>query len=190
MFERFMAAIPSAAPGSRARMLEVRAGDGAASARPGERHAYARAVIEVARELEREADPLTRLRLAEVAALEQVERLTGLRSAAAVRAGQRPGAEGAVRKIGRSRLAFTASEVGMEVLGAHGLLVGDDTPGGGRLQQATLSSPGVSIAGGTDEIQRNIIGERVLGLPKEPRVDASVPFRELKVGTQPHDKEG
>jgi alkylation response protein AidB-like acyl-CoA dehydrogenase len=76
----------------------------------------------------------------------------------------------------------------MEVLGAHGLLVGDDTPGHGRLQRATLSSPAVSIAGGTDSIQRNIIGERVLGLPKEPRVDTGVPFRELKVGTQ--HKEG
>jgi hypothetical protein len=52
------------------------------------------------------------------------------------------------------------------------------------LQQLTLFSPAISIAGGSDQIQRNIIGERVLGLPGEPRVDKDVPFAELKVGTQ------
>jgi hypothetical protein len=71
----------------------------------------------------------------------------------------------------------------MSVLGAAGMLASPDTPGGGQLQHRALSSPGASIAGGTDEIQRGIVGERVLGLPKEPRTDRDVPFRDLTVGT-------
>ena len=189
MFERFMNALPSAAPGARGGMLEVRAGDVASGKVAGERESMgttqlAPRVIDVARSLEREADPLVRQRLAELVAKEEVSRLMGLRSAAAVRAGRRPGAEGSVRKIARSEISRTASAVGMETLGTHGLVVGRDTPGDGRLQQQALSSPGTSIAGGTDEIQRNIIGERVLGLPKEPRLDVDVPFRSLRVGTQ------
>jgi alkylation response protein AidB-like acyl-CoA dehydrogenase len=183
MYERSMSSLPSAQPGSRLGMLEARAGDLAGGRTRGEREregagaaAVARAVIEVARELEREAEPVVRQRLAELAALEEVNRLAGLRSAA--------GAAGSVRKVARSNLSRLGSDVGMEVLGAHGMLTGPETPGAGRLQQMALSSPGRSIAGGTDESQRNIIGERVLGLPKEPRLDVDVPFRELKTGTQ------
>ena len=48
----------------------------------------------------------------------------------------------------------------------------------------SLFAPAVSIYGGSDEVQKNIIGERVLGLPSEPRFDKDLPFKELKVGTQ------
>jgi hypothetical protein len=54
----------------------------------------------------------------------------------------------------------------------------------GGITMQFLSSPAPSIYGGSDQVQRNIIGERVLGLPKEPDPFADVPFRDLKVGTQ------
>ena len=59
--------------------------------------------------------------------------------------------------------------------------MGQDTPGGGMVQELTLFSPGPSIYGGTDQVQRNIIGERVLGLPKEPGPAKDTPFNELLV---------
>jgi alkylation response protein AidB-like acyl-CoA dehydrogenase len=189
MYERGGGAVPSAHPGRRLAMLDMRAGDVASGRTRGEREgmgmsAIAATVIGVARELERDTDPVTRQRLAELHAMEEVQRIGGLRSTSARRTGEGPGPGGSVGKIARSNLSRLTREVGMEVLGANGMLVGPETPGGGRLQHAALSSPGSSIAGGTDEIQHNIIGERVLGLPKEPRLDADIPFRELKTGTQ------
>jgi alkylation response protein AidB-like acyl-CoA dehydrogenase len=116
---------------------------------------------------------------------QQVSRLNMLRSRGAAAVGNRPGPEGSVGKLLRSRITRGNRDLGPTILGAHALLWDDPhSPDDGQSVRATLSAPSSSIAGGTDEVQANIIGERVLGLPKEPSVDADVPFKELRVGTQ------
>ena len=67
--------------------------------------------------------------------------------------------------------------------GPNALLTGEDSPMGGVIAEILVSVPATSIAGGTDEIQRNILSERVLGMPKEPSVDTGKPFRDVPRNT-------
>jgi alkylation response protein AidB-like acyl-CoA dehydrogenase len=83
-----------------------------------------------------------------------------------------------------SQLMRDMREFMLGLQGPAGTLMGSDAPMEGMAQWMALFSPAISIAGGTDEIQRNIVGERVLGLPPEPRPDKTAVFSELKVGTQ------
>ena len=126
-------------------------------------------------------DPVVRQLVAHLHGTERTARLTAERAAAARRAGRPPGPEGSLGKLNGSRIAREAAAAHSTIAGAHGMLTGPDSPEGGIVAEVLVSVPGASIAGGTDEIQHNIIGERVLGLPKEPSVDADIPFRQVKV---------
>ena len=123
-------------------------------------------------------DPLVRDLVAHLHATEQTARLTAERSTARRRAG-RPGPEGSIGKLAASRIAREAASAHARLAGAHGMLTGADSPEDGIVAEVLVSVPGASIAGGTDEIQHNIIGERVLGLAKDPSVDAEIPFRQV-----------
>jgi alkylation response protein AidB-like acyl-CoA dehydrogenase len=185
----------AAAPGEKAGFLDRRAGDAVAGRVSDAQMGSMVSAFGRGAELGRaaadaagtSADPVVRQGLARIHAMHEVARLNGARAQAAVRAGGRPGPEGSTGKLAAAYNMHAARDVALGAMGPHGMLMGDDTPLGGAVQMLALSAHAISIAGGTNEVQRNIIGERVLGLPKEPQVDRDVPFRDLRVGTQRQD---
>jgi alkylation response protein AidB-like acyl-CoA dehydrogenase len=154
-----------------------------AQARTSVRISVSELIIDVAGQLGQTSDPVRRQQLAALWGQETVNGYLA-RSGQSAREGRRPGAQGSLTKLARSRLVQAGRDTGMAVLGAEGMLSGPGTAGGGEIQHRALSAPATSIAGGTDEIQRGIVGERVLGLPKEPRTDRDVPFSQLTIGTR------
>jgi len=137
-------------------------------------------VIERAVAAGRHADPLVRQEIVKLITLAWSARWTAQRAAAARALGRPPGPEGSVAKLASSNVARAAARVHALIAGPAGLLAGPDDPSGGTISEILLSVPAVSIAGGTDQIQRTILGERILGLPREPAADAGVPFRDVR----------
>ena len=136
-------------------------------------------LIELARSLGVDGDPVLRQGLAASWSRAQIMTYLGYRSRTRASLGLPPGPEASVRKIFAAWNLKRNGELALAVQGAGGMLVNGDAPAGGRWQQSFLSAPSIRIAGGSDEIQRNVMGERVLGLPAEPRVDKHLPFRAL-----------
>jgi alkylation response protein AidB-like acyl-CoA dehydrogenase len=103
----------------------------------------------------------------------------GYRGRTSAAKGLPPGPEASVRKLLAAWNLKHNGELALSVQGAAGMLLGEQAPVEGRWQLSFLGAPSIRIAGGSDEIQRNVMGEWVLGLPGEPRVDKDRPFREL-----------
>ncbi len=126
--------------------------------------------VEMARHFGRDRDPLVRQQLADAFVRMHVARYTNLRAMAKIRAGQLPGPEMSIGKLSLTRTMQHLDQTLVALLGPR--LVADSGEWGTYAwAEFVLGVPGVRVAGGTDEIMRNIIGERVLGLPKEPRPD-------------------
>jgi alkylation response protein AidB-like acyl-CoA dehydrogenase len=152
MYERMMIGLGSESMGFRA-----------------ERFARAIAADEHARR-----DPEVRQRLGAVSVELLAVKFTGYRTLSALQQGQVPGPESALAKITTVRAATDAGDLIADVLGPEAL------QNASEWEHIISYLPGLKSAGGTEEILRNTVGERVLGLPPEPRLDKGIPFSELR----------
>lgn len=141
----------------------------------------------LAAEAGRADDPVIRQRIMQLYAMSETARLTTLRARAAAEVGKPSGAESSIAHLAGVHIARASRDLGLAILGAGGMLADADAPRGGSVTHMALTSLCHGIQGGTEHVQRNIIGERILGLPKEPQVDRDLPFRDLLVGTRRRD---
>jgi alkylation response protein AidB-like acyl-CoA dehydrogenase len=145
-------------------------------------------IFELARRVELEdgpavQNPAVRDKLADWYVKTQGLKYTKFRTMTRLSRGETPGPEASIGKlVGASKLQEIAL-FGMDLLGMAGIMMDEKTmPASALFQQALLYSPALRIAGGSDEILRNIIAERVLGLPSDLRADKELPFNKLPTG--------
>ncbi len=123
--------------------------------------------------------PHIRQEIAKLMIMAKSAEWTARRARAAQQQGRPQGPEGSLGKLAASHVARACARVHTMMTGTEAMLTGPESPREGIIAEILVSVPAVSIAGGTDEIQRNIIAERVMELPKEPRFDTG-PFRNVR----------
>ena len=130
-------------------------------------------------------NPAVREKLADFYVRTQGLKYTRFRTMTALSRGQTPGPESSIGKLVNASKLQDIASFGMDLMGAAGIVMNPEHAAMNALfQEALLSSPSSRIAGGTDEILRNIIAERVLGLPGDIRVDKELPFNQLPTGVR------
>jgi alkylation response protein AidB-like acyl-CoA dehydrogenase len=151
-------------------------GDGARASRHG---SLADDLIGLAREHGRLGDPVIRRELASVLALRELNALNNARA----KADAQQGTSSSVMSLGKLAMAnilHAEARLRTEIIGAESLLAGPGNAEADDVNFLTLNAFFTSIGGGTNQIQRNIIAERVLGMPKEPEIDKHIPFRDVR----------
>jgi alkylation response protein AidB-like acyl-CoA dehydrogenase len=137
------------------------------------------AILRLARECGVTDDPVMRQELAESYTRFEILKWLGLRARARAARGQKLGPEASVMKLFISERVAKDGDLVLALEGANGMLKYPDAIQNGMWQQVFLNQWGIRIGGGTEQIQRNVLGERVLGLPGDIRTDKDRPFREL-----------
>jgi alkylation response protein AidB-like acyl-CoA dehydrogenase len=140
-------------------------------------------VIEMVRHFGLDRDPIIRNELAALLIHQRVAGYNNQRAMDKIKSGQMPGPEMSIAKLSGTLNSQRLSAFVSRVLGPK-LIADSGEWGTYAWTQLILGGPGGRIAGGSDEVMRNIVGERVLGLPKDAGIDSTSPFRDLKVGTQ------
>jgi hypothetical protein len=174
-----MSGFPPAGP--KGGFLELRAGD-AAQLRPPTSTSKVLTVDELfvlARDYGRDRDPLVRQKLARLVEYARTGEWTAKRSVVETAKGRGAGLAN-VGKLAQTRIAKLSTEIACDIVGPGAMLWDPDGPREGRYAEALVFAAASSIYGGTDQIQRNVIGERALGLPREPDPNKGVSFREVQ----------
>lgn len=127
-------------------------------------------------------DPVVRQRVADCHTRHRILTFLSYRMQTALSHGTPLGPEASVMKLFYAEHVRRLADLAVVVEGTGGMLSGADAPAEGLWQSRMLSALSIKIAGGSNEIQHNVIGERVLGLPREPQADRDVPFRDLVAG--------
>ncbi|MFT7646183.1 MAG: alkylation response protein AidB-like acyl-CoA dehydrogenase [Candidatus Poriferisodalaceae bacterium] len=148
----------------------------------GVQHQRADALMRAARRQDKSADLRVRQDLMQLYTAEVCQSLVSMVTRARSQAGQTPGPGGSLGKLAGSNIAQQYRDLSMSIQGASGV-AWEPGSNGGRWATEALATQAARIAGGTDEIQKNIIGDRVLGIPREPAIDKGVAFRDLKLSS-------
>ena len=140
-------------------------------------------LIQMLRHFDLDQDAVARQRLMDVYINTQVAKFNNQRALDKIKLGQLPGPEMSIAKLSLTNNLWRTANFVVDVLGPRAIA---DTGEWGTYawSQLLLGVPGMKVAGGTDEVMKNIVGERVLGLPKDTGIDSTTPFKDLKVGTQ------
>jgi alkylation response protein AidB-like acyl-CoA dehydrogenase len=136
-------------------------------------------LVELAQRVGKAGDPVVRQALARLHCLRSVNEWTGRRAAAQL-AKDSTSPLASLGKLAMANILHVAGRLQVSLLGPEGTLAAASSAASGDANYSMHNAYFFSIGGGTDQIQRNIIGERILGLPKEPEVDRDLPFREIR----------